>query len=147
MVASATPVSNTVVKPVTSSLIENTASPTASLAAAPAYTGTTASAITHEHTYTIVKGDTLGKIAHKFKTTPAAIMTENNITDPTKLTIGKKLKIPSKESRSAGNTVPAAAPTIQPQVQPQPPQPQVETKSDDTTAQLANFKGSTDTNF
>ena len=94
-----------------------------------------------------MKGDTLGKIAHKFKTTPAAIMTENNITDPTKLTIGKKLKIPSKESRSAGNTVPVATPVIQPQVQPQPPQPQVETKSDSTTAQLANFKDSNDTNF
>ena len=34
-------------------------------------------------------------------------MTENSITDPSKLTIGKKLKIPSQESRSARNSAPA----------------------------------------
>ncbi len=80
------------------------------------------------HLYTVVKGDTLSKIAHKFKTTPAALMAANNITDPTKLSIGKKLKIPSMEARSAKNTpiAPAAA---------QPSQ----TKADATTAQLANF--------
>ena len=60
----------------------------------------------HEHTYTIVKGDTLTKIAHKFKTTTAAIISANDIADPTKLSIGKKLKIPSRESRSAVNSLP-----------------------------------------
>ncbi len=57
----------------------------------------------------MVKGDTLIKIAHKFKTTPTAIMAANSITDPAKLTIGKKLKIPSQESRSARNSVPNPA--------------------------------------
>jgi LysM repeat protein len=93
-----------------------------------------------------VKGDTLSKIAHKFKTTAAAIMTENNITDPTKLSIGKKLRIPSRESRSAGNAVPVAAP-LPPQAQPQPQAP-AEAMSDDTSAQLANFRSSSpDSNF
>jgi len=63
------------------------------------------------HLYTIVKGDTLTKIAHKFKTTPGAIMAANNITDPTKLTIGKKLTIPSKEAHTAKLSEPA---TVQP---------------------------------
>jgi len=144
LVASAAPASSLDVKPITSSLSESVPASTATLAAAPV--SKTAMAGSHEHTYTIVKGDTLGKIAHKFKTTKAAIMAENNLTDATKLIIGKKLKIPSKEARSAGNSVPAAAP-MAPQVQPaiQPaPQPQVEATSTDTSAQLANYKGSTD---
>ncbi len=62
------------------------------------------------HLYTIVKGDTLTKIAHKFKTTPAALMTANNITDPTKLGIGKKLVIPSKETHTAKVNEPATEP-------------------------------------
>jgi LysM repeat protein len=85
------------------------------------------------HIYTVVKGDTLIKIAHRFKTTPTALMAANNISDPSKLSIGKKLKIPSKESRSAANSVPAVVPSVpsQPaQVQAQPAAP---------TGQLANF--------
>jgi LysM repeat protein len=107
--APATPVLNESVTPVTTSLEAATPS--------------------HGHIYTIVKGDTLTKIAHKFKTTPSALMSENNITDPTKLSIGKKLKIPSSmESRSAKNVVPS------------PSQPdQVQVKQGAATGQLANF--------
>jgi LysM repeat protein len=146
MVASATPASSLAAKPVTSSLSESASVPTTTLAAAPVSKTTTAGS--HEHLYTIVKGDTLVKIAHKFKTTKSAIIAENNLTDGAKLTIGKKLKIPSRESRSAGNSVPVAAP-MAPQVQAptQPviqPQPQVEAKRPDVSAQLANFQGSTD---
>jgi LysM repeat protein len=82
----------------------------------------------HHHLYTVVKGDTLTKIAHKFKTTSSAIMAENGITDPTKLSIGKKLKIPSEESRSARNTPPAST---------QPSQ--VQAKENAPSAQLATF--------
>ncbi len=57
--------------------------------------------------YTVVKGDNLTKIAHKFKTTPNAIMTANNLSDPKKLSIGTKLKIPSREARSAKNVEPS----------------------------------------
>ncbi len=102
------------IAPMTTSL-----SSTSSTEAAPAL---------HHHLYTVVKGDTLTKIAHKFKTTPTALMAENGITDPTKLSIGKKLKIPSRESRSAQNTVPA---TTQPS--------QVQAKQTVTDGQLANF--------
>jgi LysM repeat protein len=90
----------------------------------------TAAAASHGHTYTVMKGDTLTKIAHKFKTTPTAIMTANNIADAAKLSIGKKLKIPTMESRSATNTEPEPAT----QAQPTPTPARAE-----TTAQLANF--------
>jgi LysM repeat protein len=59
---------------------------------------------TRHHFYTIEKGDTLLKIAHKFKTTTSAILAANSIANPTRLTVGKKLKIPTEESRSAKNT-------------------------------------------
>jgi LysM repeat protein len=77
------------------------------------------------HTYTVVKGDTLIRIAHKFRTTAKALMEANNITDPTKLSIGKKLRIPSREVQATTTVTPTPASA-------QPPQ----TK---TTAQLANF--------
>jgi LysM repeat protein len=75
----------------------------------------------------VVKGDTLTKIAHKFKTTSKALMAANNITDPTKLSIGKKLVIPSREARSATTATPDTT-------QPTPVQ-----KPAGTSAQLANF--------
>ena len=111
------------------------AMPIVNQAAAPITTGlsststTVASTGLHHHLYTVVKGDTLTKIAHKFKTTPSAIMAENGITNPTKLSIGEKLKIPSKESRSAKVTPPAST---------QPTQ-QVQAKSSPADGQLANF--------
>jgi LysM repeat protein len=96
---------------------------TASLSSSPTPTTSTGS-----HLYTVMKGDTLIKIAHKFKTTPSAIMAINSIANPAKLTIGKKLKIPSRESRSAKNGSPA------------PAQPsQVQSKSNGPSGELANF--------
>lgn len=89
---------------------------------------TSSTPVASSHVYTVIKGDTLSKIAHKFKTTPAALMAANNITDPTKLSIGKKLKIPSQEARSATNA-PAAPAAAQPS----------QAKADATSAQLANF--------
>ncbi|MCE0522735.1 MAG: LysM peptidoglycan-binding domain-containing protein [Methylacidiphilales bacterium] len=106
--------------------------PTARLVSA---TSTETTAVSHAHVYTVVKGDTLVKIAHRFRTTPSAIMTANSITDPTKLAIGKKLRIPSGETRSARNATPAP---VQPeQVQAQPDQ--VQTQSEEPSGQLANF--------
>jgi LysM repeat protein len=108
--------------------LRNESAPTltaASMASAPS---TMAGTVSQHHLYTVVKGDTLIKIAHKFKTTATAIMTENSITDPSRLTIGKKLKIPSQESRSARNNAPAST-------QPGPAQ----AKEDAPTGQWANF--------
>jgi LysM repeat protein len=113
--------------------------PTASVVSesvAPMTTGLTSSSTPvattglHHHFYTVVKGDTLTKIAHRFRTTPSAIMAENGITDPTKLSIGKKLRIPSRESRSASNGAPASTP---------PSQVQAKGNGNAPTAQLANY--------
>ena len=104
---------------------ESTVAMTANLASSPSdqTPGTT-----HLHVYTVVKGDTLIKIAHRFRTTTSALMAENDITDPTRLSIGKKLKIPSEESRSAKNSTPTST---------QPSQ--VQAKENAASAQLANF--------
>jgi len=107
-------------------LSESAAPMTTSLVSTPS---TVATAVPQHRLYTVVKGDTLIKIAHKFKTTATAIMTENSITDPTKLAIGKKLRIPSEESRSARNSTPAST---------QPAQVQA-AKENAPTGQLANF--------
>jgi len=64
-------------------------------------TSTVTPSTPHHHTYTIVKGDTLSKIAHKFKTTTSALIAANDIADPAKLTVGKKLRIPSSETHVA----------------------------------------------
>jgi len=45
--------------------------------------------------YTIIKGDSPYKIAKKFKVTPDQLMKANGITDPKKIQIGQKLKIPA----------------------------------------------------
>ncbi len=45
--------------------------------------------------YTVVHGDSMAKIAHKFHVTTSALIAANpNITDPAKLAIGDKLTIP-----------------------------------------------------
>jgi LysM repeat protein len=51
--------------------------------------------------YTIKAGDTLGKIARKFNTTPAAILAANRINDANKLKIGEVLNIPTKNKQTA----------------------------------------------
>jgi LysM repeat protein len=60
--------------------------------------------------YTVVKGDTLSKIARQFKTTPGAIMSANNLSDPHKLAIGYKLKIPSQQARNDAVDTQTASP-------------------------------------
>ena len=50
--------------------------------------------------YTVVKGDNPYKIAKKFKITPEELMKANNITDPKKIQIGQKLKIPASHKKS-----------------------------------------------
>lgn len=48
------------------------------------------------YTYTIKRGDTLGKIAKKYNTTVNELAKINNIKDPNKIYAGKTLKIPVK---------------------------------------------------
>jgi N-acetylmuramoyl-L-alanine amidase len=92
---------------------------TASLSAEP--TTATTGHHAHHHLYTVVKGDTLKKIAEKYNTSTAALREANNL-HSTKLVAGEKLKIPSKESRSAAVRTPTPfTPALVP-VQAQPNQ-------------------------
>ncbi len=59
--------------------------------------------------YTVVRGDTLRKIANKFNTTVAAIMVANSsIKDPNLIFPGQVLKIPSGQSGAAVATAPVS---------------------------------------
>jgi len=51
--------------------------------------------------YTVVKGDSPYKIAKKFKITPDELIKANGITDPKKIQIGQKLKIPVSTAAAA----------------------------------------------
>jgi LysM repeat protein len=51
--------------------------------------------------YTVVKGDNPYKIAKKFRITPDELMKINGITDPKKIQIGQKLKIPAPQKKAA----------------------------------------------
>lgn len=64
--------------------------------------------------YTVNKGDTLTKIAKQFKTTPSAIMSANNMTDPRKLSIGAKLKIPAQQASAVTPVAPEKAASAKP---------------------------------
>ena len=54
---------------------------------------------TPDQEYTVVKGDSPYRIAKKFKITPEELMKENAITDPKKIQIGQRLKIPSSNKK------------------------------------------------
>ncbi len=61
--------------------------------------------------HTIKKGENLTKIARKYNTTAANILSLNKIKNPNKLYVGTRLKIPSTKSLSSTNTSkPAAKP-------------------------------------
>ena len=45
-------------------------------------------------TYTVVKGDSLGKIAKKYGTTTQKLADYNNISNPNRIYVGQKIKIP-----------------------------------------------------
>lgn len=46
--------------------------------------------------HVVEKGDYLGKIAAKYKVSSKEIMTLNNISNPNKIHLGQKIKIPAK---------------------------------------------------
>jgi LysM repeat protein len=58
-------------------------------------------ATTTHHLYTVVKGDTLTKIAKRYHTTASALVAANGLTNAGVLSIGEKLHIPSRENRTA----------------------------------------------
>ena len=67
--------------------------------------------------YEVAPGDTLVRIARNFGTTADKIAAANGITDPRKLKIGMKLRIPSQTVASETSAVPSQAPQQQGSVQ------------------------------
>jgi LysM repeat protein len=87
-----------------------------------------ASPVSHQHHYyTVTKGDTLAYIAHKFDVTVPELKDANDVTSTKQLRVGERIRIPSRESRTA-DTV-SFRPTPAPAPSPAPVQPsQVETQ-------------------
>jgi LysM repeat protein len=98
-----------------------------------------APAVSNHHIYTVMKGDTMSKIAHKFHMTTSTLVAANGAVDARKLHIGQKLHIPSQGPRSA-NIAPAPAPMSQPETTPKAQSEPAEIQPIATpSAQLANF--------
>lgn len=76
---------------------KTTAAPAPKTAAAPAPKVAAPAAPADGTTYEVVAGDNPYKIAKKFKVSYQALLDANAITDPTKLQIGQKLKIPAAQ--------------------------------------------------
>jgi LysM repeat protein len=104
---------------------DNVTMPAANTSLAGALPKHTHKALAAHHLYTVVKGDTLTKIARRYHTTTSAIMAANNLTNAGRLSIGQKLHIPPHPSREAATAEEAA---------PQEPQPH-----STTSGQLANY--------
>jgi LysM repeat protein len=87
-------------------------------------------------TYTIVSGDTLGKIANRFGTTYQEIARINGIPDPNKIQVGQVIKIPGTSSNSSNNA---------PNFSPKPTQSYntYTIVSGDTLSKIANRFGTT----
>lgn len=78
--------------------------PTPPTTSAPAVAAPTPEATPVEATkeYTIVKGDNPYKLAKRFHVSYDSLMKLNNITDPRKIQIGQKLKIPASAKMTSG---------------------------------------------
>lgn len=61
-------------------------------------------------TYTVKSGDTMGQIAQDFNITLDALMAANPNVDPSSMSIGQTLKIPSSPQNPAGESTPTAVP-------------------------------------
>jgi len=54
--------------------------------------------------YTVIAGDSLGKIAQSYGTTSKVLADLNGLADPNMITVGQKLKVPGQESASSGES-------------------------------------------
>ncbi len=80
-------------------------------AVAPSPTSQPTAAPPATETYTVQVGDTLYKIAVRFKTTTSALISLNNITNPNIVYVGQVLKVPTE---STGAPALTPVPTVQP---------------------------------
>ena len=89
--------------------------------------------VTPATTYTVARGDSLTKIAHKNKTTVPDLMKANHLTASSVLTVGQKLLIPGKAPAGAPSAVaePVAGGSV------------YTVKANDTLAGIAHRVGST----
>lgn len=85
--------------------------------------------------YTVVKGDSLAKIAKKVGVTLKALQDANKTVQPTKLKIGQKLVIPAGGKTTADATTPGAAPVVEPAGE------TYTVKSGDTLTKIAKANG------
>jgi LysM repeat protein len=103
-----------VAQPVQESDGVTTPAPRSTLASAlPRHTHKVASTSTH-HLYTVVRGDTLTKIAKRYHTTTSALMAVNSLPNAGRLSIGQKLHIPSHQSHEASTAQQGTMPESEP---------------------------------
>jgi LysM repeat protein len=110
---------------------------------------TSAAATSEPGVYVVQSGDSLSKIAHKNGTTVSELMTLNNISNPLRLKIGEKIKLPSGAKTAGGSTEAAANTTPAAETPPAEPLPSVTTTSPpatNTTAQPAAGNGTVEEN-
>jgi LysM repeat protein len=92
---------------------KTTTTPLATLPPTTAAPATTTTVVPQE--YIVQAGDSLSKIAKMFGVTVAALVAENNITDPDKIAEGQRLKIPTPTTTtSAGGAAPPPGATTAP---------------------------------
>ena len=70
------------------------------------------------NTYTVVSGDTLGKIANRFGTTYQELARINGISNPDKISVGQVIKVPGSNSFSNPAPQPSQKPISNPQYHP-----------------------------
>jgi LysM repeat protein len=70
------------------------------------------------NTYTVVKGDTLAKIAARFGSSVQAIAVASGIADPNKIEVGQELLIPTAAKASPATK---SSPKMAPKLPDQPP--------------------------
>jgi N-acetylmuramoyl-L-alanine amidase len=91
--------------------------------------------VTPATTYTVARGDSLTRIAHRNQTTIADLMKANNLTSNSVLSVGQKLIIPGKAPAGAATAGSAAEPAVT--------GASYTVKAGDTLAVIAHRAGST----
>jgi LysM repeat protein len=65
----------------------------------------------NDQTHVVSRGDTIYSISRQYSVSADELMRVNNITDPSRLQIGNRLRIPAAQGAAAGNTTSTASTT------------------------------------
>jgi LysM repeat protein len=99
----------------TATPVPATVAPAPTTAPAPTAVPTTVPAVAPSFiSYTVQRGDTLRKIATRFNTTVAAILSVNSLANPNRINVGQVLRIPASGASVPAPTSAAPAPTSAP---------------------------------